>query len=85
MGKEEYLWLVRCWPPWDLGDSSIEPFNGGTITVVASEQYEAIGKAMTVPGIESTVVDPASIKAERLILLHEEDQKYTIEIKLKED
>ena len=82
MAEDNYLWLVKYCTPWEMNKSGegVEAFKDGVIPVIARNQYEAIGKAMTVPGIETTIVDPASIKAERLYLLHEEDKRYNIKV-----
>ena len=61
-------------------DSGIEPFNDGVIPVVAKNQYEAIGKALTIKEMGGVPVATDSIRAEKLRLLHPEDKIYSIKL-----
>ena len=82
--EEKYgLWIVFSMVPLEVElKPRLEPFNYGYIPVVARNKHEAIGKYMTTPGIETTVVDPVSIVAEEFTFFHPDDQKYRIKLEL---
>jgi len=76
---ERYLWLVHYWVPMHSG---VEPFNDGVIPVVAKNQYEAIGKALTIDEMRGIPVATDSIRVEKLRLLHPEDETCSIKLEV---
>ncbi|MBR9683335.1 hypothetical protein GOV03_02235 [Candidatus Woesearchaeota archaeon] len=77
MAEEYDLWAVR----YDVASEvSCDTFNNGILYVVARNKYEALGKALTVPGMEDTLPDPASFEIKRVELLHPEDSNFKIEL-----
>jgi hypothetical protein len=74
--KEEYvLWRVS----YCTSDDTVE-VEYGTLLVIARNEYEAIGKAMTMPKMETVAVLPDSLEAKPVELLHHADRKFVIKL-----